>query len=175
MAQVVVIPSVAVARPDLDDVDEFDEYDDEPPQPWHNSTGAVLGASAIGLAVIVALVGAVVYVTKQDPPVAPIEFVEPTFSEPGSAAPSTPTTTPTITSTAPISTTEINPPLTPTTPGSETSGTETSDTETSDADTGAESPSRTRQRRDDDDGPTRTTRNRPRTNVTRTLLPQQAG
>ena len=70
---------MAVARPDLDDVDE---YDDEPPQPWHNSTGAVLGASAIGLAVIAVLVGAVVYVTKQDAPAAPVEFVEPTFSEP---------------------------------------------------------------------------------------------
>lgn len=158
---------MAVARPDLDD-DFEDEVVDEPVQPWHNSTGAVLGASAIGVAVIAALVGAVLYVTGQQSSQTPIDFVEPSFS--ATASPTTPTTTSTITSTTPLSTTEINPPLVPTTSGpSETSGSETSSSESS-----ASTPRPPRQREDDEATTTRTTR-RPRTNVTRTLLPQQAG
>ena len=59
---------MAVASPDLDD--EFDEDEfvdefggDEPSEPWHNSTRAVVGASAAGVAVIGVLVAAVMYVT----------------------------------------------------------------------------------------------------------------
>ena len=59
---------MAVARQELDD--EFDEDQfvdefggDEPSQPWHNSTRAVVGVSAAGIAVIGVLVASVMFVT----------------------------------------------------------------------------------------------------------------
>ena len=162
---------MAVTRPAVDgefDEDEFvDEFGgDEQSEPWHNSTPAVLGASAIGLAVIAALVGAVVYVTGQDAPDAPLDFVEPSFSATSSPT-SSPTTTATITSTTPLSTTEINPPLAPPPPTSDPSSTSGSET--------SSGPSRPPRQREDDDGPTTRTPRRPRTNVTRTLLPRPIG
>ena len=137
----------------------------EPSPPWHNSTRAVLGASAAGAAVIALLVASVVYVTGADEPAdAPLNFVEPSFSATASQTPtSVSTTTATITSTAPLSTTEINePPGPPTT--SDSSSTSSS----------SESPSVSRPP-EDDGGPTIRTPRRPRTNVTRTLLPQPIG
>jgi hypothetical protein len=143
--------------------EEFDN--DEPsPQPWHNSTPAVLGASAVGVAVIAVVVGVISLVTgPSDPPAdAPLNFVEPSFSATASRTPtSASTTTATITSTAAVSTTEINAPLAPPT----TSGTSGSSESSS-------SPSL----EEDDDGPTtRTPRRTPRTNITRTLLPRPIG
>ena len=143
---------------------------DEPEaEPWHNSTRAVLGASAIGVAVIAVLIAAVVYVTgSDDPGGAPMDFVDPSFSTTESeTAASTPTTTATITSTTPISTTEINgPPAPPTTSGS-------SDT-TSSGSESSSSPAFTRPRQNGDN-PGGPTSQRPRFNITRTLAPQQAG
>ena len=167
---------MSVTGTDVDD--EFDEVEfvdefgaDEPSQPWHNSTRAVVGASVAGVAVIGVLAAAVMYVTGQDEGGAPVNFVDPSFSATASPTPTT-TTTATITSTAPLSTTEINGPLAP----PSTSG--LSDTSSSGSSSRSSSSSETftqpRQRQDDDGEPTSRPR-RPRTNVTRTLLPQQAG
>jgi Flp pilus assembly pilin Flp len=145
------------------DEDEFvDEFGgDQPSEPWHNSTRAVLGASAVGVAVIAGLVAAVMFVTGEDEPAdVPLNFVDPSFSATASrTTTSTPTTTATITSTAPLSTTEIN------------TSTTTSNSSTS----SSESSSAPRQREDDDGPITRTPRRMPRTNVTRTLLPRRVG
>ncbi len=139
---------------------------DEPSQPWHHSTRAVLGASAAGAAVIAVLVASVVYVTGADEPAdAPLNFFEPSFSTTASRTPtSATTTTATITSTAPLSTTEINEP-----PGPSTTSDSSSTSPSS-----SESPSVSRPP-EEDDGPTIRTTRRPRTNVTRTLLPQPIG
>ena len=162
---------MAVTGPDLDD--EFDEDEfvdefgaDEPPQPWHNSTPAVVGASAAGLAVIGVLVAAVMFVSGRDEPASPADFVDPSFSATASAPPTT-TTTQTITSTAPMSTTEINGPSAPSTTGS-------SDTSSSDSASSSAPVTRPRQRQNDEN-PGGPTSRRPRFNVTRTLAPQQAG
>lgn len=163
---------MAVARPDIDD--EFDEAivdpfgDDAPPQPWHNSTGAVVGASLAGIALIAILVAAVMYVTGRQQPAAPVDFVDPSFS--ATASRSTSTTTATITSTTPLSTTEINAPLTtPSTTGpSDTTSSSGSESQTTAPPTFTRRPRET-------GGMSPTSRNRPRTNITRTLLPQQAG
>ena len=154
------------------DEDEFvDEFGgDQPSEPWHNSTRAVLGASAVGVAVIAGLVAAVMFVTGEDEPAdVPLNFVDPSFSATASRTPtSTPTTTATITSTAPLSTTEINT-ATTTSNSSSTSSSDSSSTSSS------ESSSAPRQREDDDGPITRTPRRMPRTNVTRTLLPRPVG
>jgi hypothetical protein len=146
------------------DEDEFvDEFGgDQPSEPWHNSTRAVLGASAVGVAVIAGLVAAVMFVTGEDEPAdVPLNFVDPSFSATASRTPtSTPTTTATITSTAPLSTTEFNTPTT---------------TSNSSSTSSSESSSAPRQREDDDGPITRTPRRMPRTNVTRTLLPRPVG
>lgn len=146
------------------DEDEFvDEFGgDQPSEPWHNSTRAVLGASAVGVAVIAGLVAAVMFVTGEDEPAdVPLNFVDPSFSATASRTPtSTPTTTATITSTAPLSTTEFN---------------TTTTTSNSSSTSSSESSSAPRQREDDDGPITRTPRRMPRTNVTRTLLPRPVG
>lgn len=165
---------MAVTGADLDDgfdedelVDEFGG--DEPSEPWHNSTRAVVGASAAGIAVIGVLIAAVMYVTGQDEqPGGPINFVDPSFSKTATqSASSATTTTPTITSTPKVSTTEINaPPAPPTTSGS--SGTSSSRSESS-----SSAPfTRPRQRQQDPGGPTS---RRPRFNITRTLGPGPIG
>jgi hypothetical protein len=167
---------VAVARPDLDDEFDEDEFVDEfgadepaeQSEPWHNSTKAVVGASAAALAAIGVVVAAVMYVSGGDEPAdAPVGFVDPSFSE-APAASSTTTTTETITSTPTISTTEINAPTGPSTT-SGTSGTSASSgTESPGAPTFTRPP-RPRQDGDNTGGPT--SRSRPRLNVTRTLGP----
>jgi hypothetical protein len=153
------------------DLDEhFDEefYDDEPsPQPWHNSTPAVLGASAVGVALIAILVGVISLVTgPSGPPAdAPLNFVEPSFSETASRTPtSAPTTTATITSTTAVSTTEINAPLAPPPTTSGTSGSSEST-----------SPPSQEEDEDEDEPTVRTPRRTPRTNITRTLIPRPVG
>lgn len=164
---------------DLDDdfdkgefVDEFGG--DQPSEPWHNSTRAVVGASAAGVAVIGLLVAAVMFMSGGDEPTdAPLNFVDPSFTETASeAASSATTTTQTITTTPQISTTEINAPPTPPT----TSG--TSDTSSSGSSSGSESSSarqtRPRQRENDEDNGGPTSR-RPRFNITRTLGPGPLG
>lgn len=160
-----------MARPDLQgefDEDEFvDEFGGDGPaqEPWHNSTKAVVGASAAGLAVIGVLVAAVMFVSGGDEPTGPsMDFVEPSFSEAASATATT--TTATITSTPQLSTTEINGPP-PTTSGS-------SDTSTSGSESSNPPPTftRPRQRQDDGEGPTS---RRPRFNITRTLGPGPLG
>ena len=162
---------MAVRGPDLDgdfDEDEFvDEFGpDEPSAPWHNSTPAVLGASAAGIALIGILIAAVMFVSGRDEPSAPVDFVDPSFSA-TAARTSTTTTTATITSTAPLSTTEINAPLAPSTTGS-------SDTSSSDTSSSSAPATRPRQR-ETEETPGGPTSRRPRFNVTRTLAPQQAG
>ncbi len=164
---------MAVIRPDLDDEFDEDEYVDEfggehsQEQPWHNSTPAVVGASAAGLAVIGVLVAAVMYVTGREEPAAPVDFVDPSFTATASQSAST-TSTETITSTAPLSTTEINgPPVPSTTTGS---------SQTSSSDSSSPSTPYTRPRqRETDERPGDPTSRRPRFNITRTLPPQQAG
>ncbi len=161
---------MAVTGPDLDEFDEdefVDEFGgDEPSQPWHNSTRAVVGASAAGLAVIGVLIAAVMFVSGQGEPAAPRDFDDPSFSATASQSPTT-TTTATITSTAPLSTTEINGPPAPSTTGS--SGTSSSGSSSS------STPFTRPRRRETDESPGGPTSRRPRFNITRTLPPQQAG
>ena len=106
-----------MTRTDLDDEFDKDEFvdefgGDEPSEPWHNSTRAVVGASVAGVAVIGVLVAAVMFMSGGDEPTdAPLNFVDPSFSETASeSASSATTTTATITSTPKVSTTEINGP-----------------------------------------------------------------
>ena len=130
---------MVVASPDLDDEfgeDEFVEEfgGDEPSEPWHNSTRALLGASAVGVVVIAVLVAAVMYVSGGDEPTdAPLNFVDPSFSATASESAPATTTTQTVTSTPKISTTEINGPPGPSTPSSSTSGSETSGSSSSES------------------------------------------
>jgi hypothetical protein len=176
LPQVGGLISEAVARADLDDefneaefVDEFGG--DEPSAPWHNSTLAVVGASAAGVAVIGVLVGAVMFMSGGGEPAdAPLNFVDPSFSETAAeSASSATTTTPTITSTPKVSTTEINGPPGP----SMTSG--SSDTSSSGSESSS-SPTFTRPRqRDIDENPGGPTSRRPRFNITRTLGPGPLG
>lgn len=142
--------------------DRDDDADREaPPVPWHNRTSTVLGASVAGLAAIAILVTSISYVARQftEPTQAPINYMEPAFTTDSES--STPTTTGTITSTRPPITSDINPDLTP--PAAEPS-------ETSGRNPNYRPP-RTREDDPTDESETRTTRNRPRTNVTRTLYP----
>ena len=166
---------MAVTGPALDDESDEAEFDDEfggdePSElPWHNSTRAVVGASAAGIAVIGVLVAAVVFMTGGQESQSPADFVDPSFSETAAASSAT-TTTATITSTPKLSTTEINgPPPPPTTSGSSdtsTSGSESSSTPT------FTRPPRTREADEGADGPTS---RRPRFNITRTLGPGPIG
>ena len=162
--------------PDLDD--EFDEAEfvdefgaDEPSEPWHNSTRAVVGASAAGIAVVGVLIAAVMFMSGGDQPTdAPLNFVDPSFSEtaPESASSAT-TTTPTITSTPRISTTEINaPPAPPTTSGS-------SNTSTTPSESSSSAPFTRPRQREADENPGGPTSRRPRFNITRTLGPGPIG
>ena len=170
---------MAVARPDLTDEFDEDEFVDEigahepsePSEPWHNSPKAVIGASAAALAAIGVLVAAVMFVSGGDEPSdAPVNFVDPSFSE-TAAASSVTTTTPTITSTPTISTTEINAPTGPSTTSGTSGSSETSGSSSSES-PGAPTFTRPpRQRQDDDNTGGPTSRTRPRLNVTRTLGP----
>ena len=166
---------MAVTGPALDDESDEAELDDEfggdePSElPWHNSTRAVVGASAAGIAVIGVLVAAVVFMSGGQESQSPADFVDPSFSETAAASSAT-TTTATITSTPKLSTTEINgPPPPPTTSGSSdtsTTGSESSSTPT------FTRPPHTREADEGADGPTS---RRPRFNITRTLGPGPIG
>ncbi|PRC43019.1 hypothetical protein C6A85_000000107515 [Mycobacterium sp. ITM-2017-0098] len=150
---------MAVTRRDRDDASS-----EEPHVPWHNQTSTLLGASVAALAAIAVLVGLISYVAGQfdEPEQAPLYYVPPSSSATSTrSGTSASTTTGTITSTSPPITSDINPDATP----SSTSGSAT---------TPSTQPPRTREpstRTQDDDGEPETTRNRPRTNVTRTLYP----
>lgn len=135
--------------------------DDDDGQPWHNRTPAVVGASLAAIVVVGILILAAMAVARQfgEPEQAPIDFVEPTYS--ATSSPSG-TTTQTITSTSPVETTDINPSSTSETSGSSTTSSTESSTEQTTART--EDP-------EDEPTTTRTTRQRPRTNVTRTFNP----
>nr|WP_137144292.1 hypothetical protein [Mycolicibacterium sp. CR10] len=135
-----------------------------PPVPWHNRTSTLLGASVAAVAAIAIVVASIGYVARQfsEPTQAPINYVEPAFSSSTGSGSATPTTTGTITSTSPPLTTDINPGLTPTSPSDSSSTTSRNPNFR---------PPRTREPESDDGSTTRTTRNRPRTNVTRTLNP----
>ena len=167
---------MAVTGADLDDGFDEDEFVDEfggdgPSEPWHNSTRAVVGASAAGIAVIGVLIAAVMFVTGQDEqPGGPVNFVDPSFSETAAeSASSATTTTPTITSTPQLSTTEINgPPGPPTTSGS-------SDTSSSGSESSSRAPFTRPRQRQDDENPGGPTSRRPRFNITRTLGPGPIG
>ena len=163
--------------PDLDD--EFDETEfvdefggDQPSAPWQNSTRAVVGASAAGVAVIGVLIAAVMFMSGGDEPTdAPLNFVDPSFSETvaGSASSAT-TTTPTITSTPRLSTTEINePPGPPTTSGSSET------TSSSSSESSSSAPFTPPRQREADENPGGPTSRRPRFNITRTLGPGPLG
>ncbi|MBS1696188.1 MAG: hypothetical protein JST91_28710 [Actinobacteria bacterium] len=136
------------------------------PVPWHNSTGAVVAASVVGLALIAALVAGGMFIARQigEPEQAPLNFVDPSFT-PSEVAPATATTTTeTITSTSPPATTDINP------PSETTSGTETT-TSGSETETTTRTPRTSRGDDETGDDDTSTTRRRPRLNETRILNP----
>ena len=143
------------------DRDDNDARRNSPPQPWHNRTPTLLGASCLALAVIGLLIVVATAVAGQfgEPEEAPLNFVEPTYSATAIQSETTPTTTQTITSTSPPETTDINSPPTPS--SSTTSSSETTSDETTTS----------RRSNEDDDRPSRTTRRGPRTNVTRTFNP----
>jgi cytoskeletal protein RodZ len=132
--------------------------DDDDGQPWHNRTSTVVGASVLAILVIGILIVAGTALARQfgETEPAPLDFVAPTYSATDRQSATASTTTQTITSTSPPETTDIDPPSSSTSSSSETSST----------------PRTTTRAGDEDDGPTtRTTRQRPRTNVTRTLNP----
>ncbi|WP_235624035.1 hypothetical protein [Mycolicibacterium goodii] len=139
-----------------------------PEAPWHHSTPAVLGASVAALAVIALVVWGVVALTSNadNPQQAPIDFVEPSFASTTSRT--TSSTTSTITSTSPPETTEFGLPPEGTDPSASLPPEGEESTSES---TAPRTPPRTRSETDDEDDETPTTRNRPRTNVTRTLYP----
>jgi cytoskeletal protein RodZ len=143
------------------DRDDNDARRNSSPQPWHNRTPALLGASVLAVAVIGLLIVVATAVAGQfgEPEEAPLNFVEPTYSATATQSETTPTTTQTITSTSPPETTDINGPPTPS--SSTTSSSETTSDETTTS----------RRSNEDDDRPSRTTRRGPRTNVTRTFNP----
>jgi hypothetical protein len=148
---------VAVARQDLD---YYDDEQTSPPEPWHNRTPAVIGASILGLAAIGLLILVLSFVARQfsEPEQAPLNFVEPTYSATATRSATT-TTTQTITSTSPPVTTDLDPGLAPPPPPPTSSSETSSDDPTAEED------------EDDEDDVTRTPRRGPRTNVTRTLYP----
>ncbi|MCK0175523.1 MULTISPECIES: hypothetical protein [Mycobacteriaceae] len=146
-----------------------DEHDPDAPAPWHNSTAKVFGASIAGVAGIGLIVGSVIFVSQrvEEPTQAPLNFVEPSFSQ--TSAPSRTSSTPSTT--APprptqAETTDIDLP-----PPSDTSPTSTP---SSSAESTSSRPPTTTAEEDDEgeEGPT-TTRKRPRFNETRTLYPQR--
>jgi hypothetical protein len=134
--------------------EEDGEYDEQE-IPWHNRTPAVVGASVLGVLAIALIVLAATWAAREfsKPEDAPLQFVEPTFSSTESTSTSAPTTTATITTTTRPETTDLS--AEPPPPSSST-----------------ESSTSRRTRDSDDEGDDgSSTRNRPRTNVTRTVQP----
>lgn len=135
---------------------------EEPPVAWHNQTSTLLGASVAGIAAIAVLIGLISYVAGEftEPERAPLYYAPPTASTSATTSgTATSSTTGTITSTSPPMTSDIN------------GDTTTSSTTTTSPST---RPPRTREpstTAENEDGEPETTRNRPRTNVTRTLYP----
>jgi cytoskeletal protein RodZ len=131
---------------------------------WHERTPTLLAASVAALAAIGLIVWLTMFVVRQvdttEP--APTEYMTPFDDSSSSAAPTTGSTTSTITSTKPVETTDISDVIGP--PSSSSSS----------------SPSRTRTRTsterarpgDDEEDETTTTRRRARQNETRTLYPR---
>jgi hypothetical protein len=140
------------------------QNDDDDGQPWHNRTPALVGASLAALVVVGILIVAATAVARQfgEPEQAPIDFVEPTYSATTSQS-GTATTTQTITSTSPPETTDIN--------ASSTSSSSSSSTTSSSSESSTEQTTARTEDTETEDRPTRTTRQRPRTNVTRTFNP----
>lgn len=147
---------------------DSEHYDgaEGPSQPWHNRTALVVGLSALALAIIAVLILGITYMSRHfgEPEEAPLNFVEPTFSA-TSPPVDTPTTTQTITSTSPPQTTEIGGPLDP------SPSTSPPPTATSESSATTTSASPTVETDEDEESTERTTRRRPRTNVTRTFDP----
>ena len=167
---------MAVTGPALDDESDEAEFDDEfggdePSElPWHNSTRAVVGASAAGIAVIGVLVAAVVFMTGGQDSQSPRRLRRPVVlrdrgRELGDDHDRRPSPVPRRF--PPPRSTGLPPP--PTTSGSSdtsTSGSESSGTPT------FTRPPRTREADEGPDGPTS---RRPRFNITRTLGPGPIG
>ncbi|MGV0811203.1 hypothetical protein ABQF34_04535 [Mycolicibacterium boenickei] len=151
-----------------------DDLGPPPEAPWHHSTPTVLGASVAALIAIgLVLWAAIALTSSSGPEDAPIDFVPPTYAS-TSAKTSKSTTSQTFTTTRPLETTEFGLPGVSDTSGtspSETSG--TSDTSTTET-TPTTTPTSTTESETEDDVST-TTRNRPRTNVTRTVYPAPVG
>lgn len=135
---------------------------DDDGEPWHNRTPEVVGASLVAIVVIGILIAAAMAVARQfgEPEEAPLNYIAPTYSATNSQAATTSTTTQTITSTSPPETTDINP--------SSTSG---SSTTSSSGESSSTEQTTARPDDEDDEPTTRTSRKRPRTNVTRTFNP----
>lgn len=134
-----------------------DDAPEDTPVAWHNQTSTLLAASVAGLAAIALVITLISYVARQfsEPEPAPLYYVPPATTA-STTKSGLSTTTGTITSTSPPITSDIN-------PGSTTETSPESSTTTR----STRAP-RTRET-DDEDGTT--TRNRPRTNVTRTVSP----
>jgi cytoskeletal protein RodZ len=139
--------------------------DDDERQPWHNRTPAVVGASLAALVVVGILIVAATAMARQfgEPEQAPLDFVAPTYSVTDSQSAASATTTQTITSTSPPETTDINP--------SSTSGSSSSSTTSGSSESSTEQTTARTEDTEIEDRPTRTSRQRPRTNVTRTFNP----
>ncbi len=125
-----------------------------PRVPWHNRTSTVLGVSLAGLAVLAILVISISHLTRQfgEPEQAPIDYVGPTSSAPGTRSPTT-TTTETITSTSPPITSDIDPGLAPSTGESAAADSEPAQARTKSAEPSTSKPNYRRPRTRDPDGP----------------------
>lgn len=157
---------------DIDD--DLPERQPVKPAPWHNSTRTLAAASIAGVVAIALVVTGAMFVVRQfsEPEQAPLNYVEPSFTQTSDELPP-PTTTDTMTSTRPPETTDINP-STDVTSGTETSGSETSGSQTPAPETPAQTLNPPRTAEPDDGGEneeTPTSRRRPRLNETRTLYP----
>jgi hypothetical protein len=143
---------------------DHDEDGNEPESvPWHHSTAKVLGASVAALAAIGLVVVGVTFMSRQadEPPPAPTDFVDPSFSQTATSA--TSTTSETITTTGPLVTSEIDDSTSVATTTSSTDTTTTSPEPTNSRPTHTSTGS---------DATTTTTRRGPRFNETRTLYPR---
>lgn len=133
--------------------------------PWHHSTAKVLGASVAGVAAIGLIVGGVMFVSREaeKTPQAPLNFVEPSFSQTSDTASSAPSTTSPTARPSPPQTTDIDLPPTsapPPPPPPPSSSAEDS--------TSRRAPStRDNDDEDEDDSTPSSTRKRPRLNETR--------
>lgn len=140
--------------------------DDDKEEPWHNRTPEVIGASLVAIVVIGILIAAGTAIARQfgEPNEAPIDYIAPTYSATDTQTATTGTTTGTITSTSPPETTDIDGP-------SGSSSSSSSSTTSSSSESSTEPTTASTEEDGGDEPTTRTTRQRPRTNVTRTFNP----